>query len=850
MATLNTSINGPSISKSYQSIVNAPVAAASKSTSYGQWAVFSVSAPLANAFQADAASKESVLKVQSTGDGDLAELIDEFSDGKIQFAFVRVKDPNTTLPKFVLIAWCGEGVPERTKGYFTSHLTAVSKLLHGYHVQITARSDRDLTPESIVQKVADASGSKYSNSSSSGPSSGGPQPPAASKPAFTPTQSSRGGTGFNPLASSRFGSHSTKDANVDEDGWGHDAPPVTRTGLEKVQSSYQPTKVNMRELSSQKAEPSSFIGTSRNNESPSDVVKGGYQPVGKVDIAALRRQAQDSGSRGDERPTTVKGAYEPTGKVDIAAIRARAQQPPGNENTSRTSPGPTGGSSRPEDHPHEAKTLPDRSTPYTSSERLTSLPKPKVANRFGGGSSNFTGTKAPTPGGYGKTSPSAPPVGVGRTFADQGGKTPAQLWAEKKARERGLSGASETQPSSSSGPPASPVASQTSGGGQWKSGYAGKSWAPVQTTRTGQSASSIGEHRTGEEERSGEDISPAPTGGISAIRDRFKDAPPMDAANTGTRDATPSPPPLDTSNKPNAGRGIPIPGLPTRPPQPQMVDEEDTRIPTPPAQPPRSPTPPTPPAMDSGSPIRVAMPIGRSQKSQPELEDAREEQFSPPPAMPTRSLAQRVPHEDELSDEPGGHDPARAVGEAAAATSFGQPAAQTAHPSAQAGGKRALAQFDYEKAEDNEIELREGEQITNIDMVDEDWWMGENPRGEVGLFPSNYVELVADDQHETSAASTRAPPPPVSAQDDEPEPIKHTENTALGHTATALYDYDAAEDNELSFPENAKITEIVSSLPLAQCSLSDRYDRSFLMMIGGLVNTQASMVYFLQIMFN
>jgi hypothetical protein len=25
---------------------------------------------------------------------------------------------------------CGEGVPERTKGYFTSHLAAVSKILH------------------------------------------------------------------------------------------------------------------------------------------------------------------------------------------------------------------------------------------------------------------------------------------------------------------------------------------------------------------------------------------------------------------------------------------------------------------------------------------------------------------------------------------------------------------------------------------------------------------------------------------------------------------------------------------------------------------------------------------------
>lgn len=150
MASLNLSTNGPSISKSYQSIVNAPqpTGPASQSPTYGQWVVFSVSAPLANAFQQDAGGKESVLKVQTTGgeclllratspqtlrrrtEGELVDLIDEFSDGRVQFAFAKVKDPNTTLPKSVLIGWCGEGVPERTKGYFTSHLATVSKTLH------------------------------------------------------------------------------------------------------------------------------------------------------------------------------------------------------------------------------------------------------------------------------------------------------------------------------------------------------------------------------------------------------------------------------------------------------------------------------------------------------------------------------------------------------------------------------------------------------------------------------------------------------------------------------------------------------------------------------------------------
>jgi len=68
MASLNLSTNGPSITKSYKSVVDAslPSGGAAASPTYGQWAIFSVSAPLANAFQ-DAGNKESVLKVQSTG---------------------------------------------------------------------------------------------------------------------------------------------------------------------------------------------------------------------------------------------------------------------------------------------------------------------------------------------------------------------------------------------------------------------------------------------------------------------------------------------------------------------------------------------------------------------------------------------------------------------------------------------------------------------------------------------------------------------------------------------------------------------------------------------------------------
>ncbi|KAG8530824.1 uncharacterized protein KY384_004181 [Bacidia gigantensis] len=770
MSTLNLSSNGPSISKSYQSVVDAtlPTGAAAKSTTYGIWAVFSVSAPLANAFQQDSAGKESVLKVQSTGEGELVDLVDEFSDGRIQFAFVKIKDPNTTLPKSVLIAWCGEGVPERTKGYFTNHLTAVSKTLHGYHVQITARSDRDLTPESIVQKVSDASGSKYSGATST---PAPPPAPIASKPVFTPTQSSAGGNGFNPLAS-RSRSGGTRDQNVDEDGWGADAPPVTRRQLEKVQPSYQPTKMNIQDLQSQHQ-------SSRGNDAPiarasedSSVVKGAYQPIGKVDISEIRRQAQRSTQ--DDRPIAVKGSYEPVGKVDIAAIRARAQP------STADAPSPPRSS-------EPRQSLPDRTAPFNTSERLTSLPKPKVGGQFGSSTSSFTGTKAPTPGVFGLESKSTgptPPVGVGKNFADQGGKTPAQLWAEKKARERGLSGAGENPPPA--GLSQAPVVGQNSGGGEWKSGYTGKKWGAVHTSKSGESAGSMGEQRTGSQADEEDTSTTSPVGGVSAMRDKFKNAAPIGAANVGTGIAA-TPPALDVSSKPNAGRGIPIPGMPSR--SEAQGPEEPARLPSPPPQPPRSPTPPTPPPV-SGSPIRIAMPVGRGHNDQ-EVIDARDEQLSPPPQC------QPVPHEDDLLDEPQGHDVARGAGVAAAAASFGEEAVESAQPGAEQSGKRALVQYDYEKAEENELELKEGEHVTNIEMVDENWWMGQNPRGESGLFPSNYVELIEDD-------SKVAPP----AQQHEVERVAETSATSQGATATALYDYEAAEENELTFPENAKITGI------------------------------------------
>lgn len=38
-------------------------------------------------------------------EGGLEEMVEELNSGKVMYAFCRVKDPNSGLPKFVLINW-------------------------------------------------------------------------------------------------------------------------------------------------------------------------------------------------------------------------------------------------------------------------------------------------------------------------------------------------------------------------------------------------------------------------------------------------------------------------------------------------------------------------------------------------------------------------------------------------------------------------------------------------------------------------------------------------------------------------------------------------------------------------
>ncbi|XP_061448481.1 drebrin-like protein isoform X1 [Rhineura floridana] len=158
---LNLSRNGPALQEAYGQVV--------ASGSRTDWALFTYE------------GNSNDLRVAGTGDGGLEEMVEELSSGKVMYAFCRVKDPNSGLPKYVLINWIGEGVNDVRKGACANHVSSVANFLKGAHVTINARADEDVEPDAIMEKVAKASGANYNfHKEGSKFQDAGPQAPVGS----------------------------------------------------------------------------------------------------------------------------------------------------------------------------------------------------------------------------------------------------------------------------------------------------------------------------------------------------------------------------------------------------------------------------------------------------------------------------------------------------------------------------------------------------------------------------------------------------------------------------------------------------------------------------------------------
>uniref|UniRef100_A0A8C5MQB0 Drebrin like n=1 Tax=Leptobrachium leishanense TaxID=445787 RepID=A0A8C5MQB0_9ANUR len=138
---VNLSKNGAALQAAYKDVVDGKTKT--------DWALFTYE------------GNSNDIRMAGSGDGGLEELVEELSSGKVMYAFCRVKDPNSGLPKYVLINWTGEGVNDARKGACANHVSTMANFLKGAHVTVNARAEEDVEPESVMQKVAKASGANY-----------------------------------------------------------------------------------------------------------------------------------------------------------------------------------------------------------------------------------------------------------------------------------------------------------------------------------------------------------------------------------------------------------------------------------------------------------------------------------------------------------------------------------------------------------------------------------------------------------------------------------------------------------------------------------------------------------------
>ncbi|XP_053233234.1 drebrin isoform X4 [Podarcis raffonei] len=94
------------------------------------------------------------LKLAASGTGGLQELSSHFENQKVMYGFCSVKDPQATLPKYVLINWVGEDVADARKCACASHVAKVAEFFQGVDVIVNASSVEDIDPGAIGQRLS------------------------------------------------------------------------------------------------------------------------------------------------------------------------------------------------------------------------------------------------------------------------------------------------------------------------------------------------------------------------------------------------------------------------------------------------------------------------------------------------------------------------------------------------------------------------------------------------------------------------------------------------------------------------------------------------------------------------
>lgn len=93
------------------------------------------------------------LTLASSGGGGLAEITLTFDSARVMYGFCSLKEPTAALPRYILINWVGDDVPDARKCACASHVATIADFLQGVEVTVNASSLDDIDPSAIGQRL-------------------------------------------------------------------------------------------------------------------------------------------------------------------------------------------------------------------------------------------------------------------------------------------------------------------------------------------------------------------------------------------------------------------------------------------------------------------------------------------------------------------------------------------------------------------------------------------------------------------------------------------------------------------------------------------------------------------------
>ncbi|TRY99856.1 hypothetical protein DNTS_006503, partial [Danionella cerebrum] len=98
------------------------------------------------------------LILSASGDGGLAEIAVNFDNSRIMYGFCSLKEATAALPRYILINWVGEDVPDARKCACASHVATIAEFFQvglpkGVDVIVNASSMDDIEPSAIGQRL-------------------------------------------------------------------------------------------------------------------------------------------------------------------------------------------------------------------------------------------------------------------------------------------------------------------------------------------------------------------------------------------------------------------------------------------------------------------------------------------------------------------------------------------------------------------------------------------------------------------------------------------------------------------------------------------------------------------------